>query len=101
MIMPTFAQGVITPEAFSMLVLVAVLTAAAAVPLHRRAIPDSVEKEMPVVPPAPHRPTSWPRSTPSAEPATAAARAVSRSHRMPTPGYADQSTFVGAADGRI
>ncbi|MFI8962385.1 cation:proton antiporter [Streptomyces sp. NPDC053493] len=45
------AQGMITPEVFSMLVLVAVLTTAAAVPLYRWAIPDRMEQQMLDVPP--------------------------------------------------
>lgn len=46
------AQGMITPEIFSMLVLVAVLTTAAAVPLYRWAIPDRMEHQILDVPPA-------------------------------------------------
>ncbi|MFF9351267.1 cation:proton antiporter [Streptomyces sp. NPDC014734] len=45
------AQGVITPEVFAMLVLVAVITTAAAVPLYRRAMPDRLERQMVSAPP--------------------------------------------------
>lgn len=40
------AQGMITQEVFSMLVLVAVITTALAMPLYRWALPDHMEKEM-------------------------------------------------------
>jgi Kef-type K+ transport system membrane component KefB len=40
------AQGIITQDVFSMLVLVAVLTTAAAVPLYRLALPERIERDM-------------------------------------------------------
>lgn len=41
------AQGMITSEVFSMLVLVAVITTASAMPLYRWALPERYEKRMP------------------------------------------------------
>ncbi|WP_406169068.1 cation:proton antiporter [Streptomyces canus] len=61
------AQGMITKDVFSMLVLVAVITTAGAMPLYRWALPERLEQRM--SPPAPARPQGASGSTsPEAEP---------------------------------
>ncbi|MYR24466.1 cation:proton antiporter, partial [Streptomyces sp. SID6137] len=40
------AQGMITPQVFAMLVLVAVITTAGAIPLYRLALPERLEARM-------------------------------------------------------
>ncbi len=61
------AQGMITKDVFSMLVLVAVITTAGAMPLYRWALPERLEQRM--SPPAPAQPQSASGSTsPEAEP---------------------------------
>ena len=47
------AQGMITQELFSMLVLVAVLTTAGALPLYKLALPERLERSATVAPPVP------------------------------------------------
>lgn len=61
------AQGMITKDVFSMLVLVAVITTAGAMPLYRWALPERLEQRM--SPPTPARPQGAPGSTsPEAKP---------------------------------
>ncbi|MFE9644276.1 cation:proton antiporter [Streptomyces sp. NPDC006365] len=63
------AQGMITKDVFSMLVLVAVITTAGAMPLYRWALPERLERQM--SPPAPESKVASGSISPEAEPAQA------------------------------